>query len=93
MDQYTTVNLINALFAKIDPRLAQAIAIPEDQLRVGLAQALNTTSTLSHEENTVLTDLVINIYQASRFLRRAENGRTKPTNTVDEVLAFLGSVR
>lgn len=89
MDQYTTVELINALFAKIDPRLAQAIAIPEDQLRVGLAQAL----TLPPEENAVLTDLVINIYQASRFLRRAENGRTEPTNTVDEVLAFLGSVR
>jgi hypothetical protein len=93
MDKYKTVELINQLFAKIDSRLAQTIAIPDDQLRAGLTRAWNTRSALSPEENAVLTDLLSNIYQASRFLRRTENGRTKPTKTVDEVLAFLGSVR
>lgn len=82
MDKFSTVELINALFAKIDPCLKYTIAIPDDEF-------VKFVDTILEEGNIGIDDLVTNIRNAAEFLSSTEEGKTEQIESVDEIMTFL----
>jgi hypothetical protein len=80
MDKFSTVELINALFAKIDPCLSHTIAIPDDEF----------VDKISSKEGIIgIEDLVTNIRNAAEFLSSTEEGKTEAIASVDDIMMFL----